>query len=50
MFAMVIDRLTERATQESVWTMMFADDTMICSDLREWVEESQERRHALEKR
>lgn len=32
MFAVVIDRLTERATQES---LMFADDTVICSDRRE---------------
>lgn len=50
MFAMVIDRLTERATRESLWTTMFADDTVICSELRERVEESQERRHGVEKR
>ncbi|KAK3510541.1 hypothetical protein QTP70_009875 [Hemibagrus guttatus] len=51
LFAMVMDQLSEEVKQESPWTMMFADDIVICSESREQVEESLERwRFALEKR
>ena len=43
MFAMVMDRLTNEVRQESLWTMMFADDILICSESREQVEENLER-------
>ncbi|KAK3521777.1 hypothetical protein QTP70_018302 [Hemibagrus guttatus] len=42
LFAMVIDQLSEEVRQESPWTMMFADDIVICSENREQVEESLE--------
>ncbi|KAK3536593.1 hypothetical protein QTP86_013788, partial [Hemibagrus guttatus] len=35
LFAMVIDQLSEEVRQESPWTMMFADDIVICSESRE---------------
>ncbi|KAK3523471.1 hypothetical protein QTP86_033592 [Hemibagrus guttatus] len=51
LFAMVMDQLSEEVRQESPWTMMFADDIMICSESREQVEENLERwRFALERR
>ena len=51
LFAMVMDRLTDEVRQESPWTMMFADDIVICSESREQVEEKLERwRFALERR
>ncbi|KAJ8375265.1 hypothetical protein SKAU_G00058450 [Synaphobranchus kaupii] len=51
LFAMVMDRLTDKVRQESPWTMMFADDIVICSESREQVEESLEKwRYALERR
>ncbi|KAG2458644.1 RTBS polymerase, partial [Polypterus senegalus] len=51
LFAMVMDSLTDKIRQESSWTMMFADDIVICSDSREQVEETLERwRYALERR
>ncbi|KAK3514152.1 hypothetical protein QTP70_005083 [Hemibagrus guttatus] len=51
LFAMVMDRLSEEVRQESPWTMMFADDIVICSESREQVEENLERwRFALERR
>ena len=51
MFAMVMDRLTDEVRQESLWTMMFADDIVICSETMEQVEEKLERwRFALERR
>ncbi|KAK3550029.1 hypothetical protein QTP86_018652 [Hemibagrus guttatus] len=51
MFAIVIDQLSEEVRQESPWTMMFADDIVICSESREQVEENLERwRFALERR
>ncbi|KAK3513968.1 hypothetical protein QTP70_000169, partial [Hemibagrus guttatus] len=43
LFAMVMDQLSEEVRQESPWTMMFADDIVICSESREQVEESLER-------
>ncbi|KAK3551898.1 hypothetical protein QTP70_031558 [Hemibagrus guttatus] len=51
LFAMVMDQLSEEVRQESTWTMMFADDIVICSESREQVEENLERwRFALERR
>ncbi|KAK3514486.1 hypothetical protein QTP70_018684 [Hemibagrus guttatus] len=48
---MVMDQLSEEVRQESPWTMMFADDIVICSESREQVEENLERwRFALERR
>uniref|UniRef100_A0A3B4CLA2 ribonuclease H n=1 Tax=Pygocentrus nattereri TaxID=42514 RepID=A0A3B4CLA2_PYGNA len=51
LFAMVMDRLTDEVRQEAPWTMMFADDIVICGESREQVEENLERwRFALERR
>ncbi|KAK3569374.1 hypothetical protein QTP86_026885, partial [Hemibagrus guttatus] len=51
LFATVMDQLSEEVRQESPWTMMFADDIVICSERREQVEENLERwRFALERR
>ncbi|KAK3524132.1 hypothetical protein QTP70_018031, partial [Hemibagrus guttatus] len=51
LFAMVMDQLSEEVRQESPWTMMFADDIVICSESREQMEENLERwRFALERR
>ncbi|KAK3512874.1 hypothetical protein QTP70_028943 [Hemibagrus guttatus] len=51
LFAMVMDQLSEKVRQESPWTMMFADDIVICSKSREQAEENLERwRFALERR
>ncbi|KAK3548003.1 hypothetical protein QTP70_001912 [Hemibagrus guttatus] len=51
MFAIVMDQLSEEVRQESPWTMMFADDIVICSESREQMEENLERwRFALERR
>ncbi|KAK3506129.1 hypothetical protein QTP70_002328 [Hemibagrus guttatus] len=49
LFAIVMDQLSEEVRQESPWTMMFADDIVICSESREQVEESLWR-FALERR
>ena len=43
LFAMVMDRLTNEVGQEYPWTMMFADDIVICSESREQIEEKLER-------
>ncbi|KAK3556506.1 hypothetical protein QTP70_008302 [Hemibagrus guttatus] len=49
--AVVMDQLSEEVRQESPWTMMFADDIVICSESREQVEENLERwRFTLERR
>ncbi|KAK3510396.1 hypothetical protein QTP70_005869 [Hemibagrus guttatus] len=51
LFAMVMDQLSEEVRQESPWTMMLADDTVIFNESREQVEENLERwRFALERR
>ncbi|KAK3520002.1 hypothetical protein QTP70_010838 [Hemibagrus guttatus] len=51
LFAIVMDQLSQKVRQESPWTMMFADDIVICSESREQVEENLERwRFALERR
>ncbi|KAK3516059.1 hypothetical protein QTP70_004014 [Hemibagrus guttatus] len=50
LFAIVMDQLSEEVRQESPWTMMFADDIVICSESREQVEVNLERwRFALER-
>ncbi|KAK3532456.1 hypothetical protein QTP86_018454, partial [Hemibagrus guttatus] len=51
LFAIVMDQLSEEVRQESPWTMMFADDIVICSESREQVKENPERwRFALKRR
>ncbi|MCJ8733950.1 hypothetical protein PDJAM_G00229570 [Pangasius djambal] len=51
LFAMVMDQLSEEVRQESPYTMMFADDIVICSESKEQVEVNLERwRFALERR
>ncbi|KAK3521075.1 hypothetical protein QTP86_006999 [Hemibagrus guttatus] len=51
LFSIVMDQLSEEVRQESPWTIMFADDIVICSESREQVEENLERwRFALERR
>ncbi|KAK3566282.1 hypothetical protein QTP86_030576 [Hemibagrus guttatus] len=51
LFAIVMDQLSEEVRQESPWTMMFADDIVICSESREQLEENLKRwRFALERR
>ena len=32
LFAMVMDRITDDIREEAPWTMMFADDIVICSE------------------
>ena len=51
LFAMVMDRMTDDISEEAPWTMMFADDIVICSESKEQVEEKLESwRYALERR
>lgn len=51
LFAMVMYRLTNEVKQESQWTIMLTDDTVICGESREQVIKSPDRcRYALEKR
>ena len=51
LFAMVMDCLTEDVRSEAPWTMMFADDVVICAERQEEVEERLERwRRTLEDR
>ena len=51
LFVMVMDCLTEDVRSEAPWTMMFADDVVICAERQEEVEERLERwRRALEDR
>ncbi|KAF7708178.1 hypothetical protein HF521_017235, partial [Silurus meridionalis] len=51
LFAVVMDRLTDKFRQESPWTMMFVDDIVICGESSEQVEKSLERwRYMLERR
>ena len=38
LFAVIMDRLTEEVRRESPWTMLFADDIVICEETREEVE------------
>ena len=51
LFAMMMDRMTNEIREEAPWTMMFADDIVICSESKEQVEEKLESwRYALERR
>ena len=51
LFAMMMDRMTDEIREEAQWTMMFADDIVICSESKEQVEEKLESwRYALERR
>ncbi|KAK3574509.1 hypothetical protein QTP86_008554 [Hemibagrus guttatus] len=51
LFAIMMDQLSEEVRQESPWTIMFADDIVVCSESREQVEENLERwRFALERK
>ena len=42
LFAMMMDRMTDEIREEAPWTMMFADDIVICSESKEQVEEKLE--------
>ena len=51
LFAMVMDRMTDDIREEAPWTMMFADDIVICSESKERLGEKLESwRYALERR
>ena len=51
LFAMVIGRMTDEIREEAPWTMMFANDIVICSESKEQVEEKLESWiYALERR
>ena len=51
LFAVIMDRLTDEVRREPPWTMLFADDIVICKKTREEVERRLESwRYALERR
>ena len=51
LFAVIMDRLTDEVRRQPPWTMLFADDILICEETREEVEQRLEsRRCALERR
>ena len=51
LFAVITDRLTDEVRTELPWTMLFADDIVICKETREEVERRLESwRYALERR
>lgn len=51
MYTVVIESLTDEVRQESMWTVMFTDDLMVCSESRELMEQNlQEWRYALARR
>ena len=51
LFAVIMDRLTDEVRREPPWTMLFADDIVICEETREEVERRlQSWRYALERR
>ena len=39
LFAVIMDRLSDKVKRELPWTMLFADDIMICKETREEVEQ-----------
>ena len=50
LFAVILDRLTDEVRREPPWTMLFADDIVICEETREKVERRLESwRYALER-
>ena len=51
LFAVIMDRLTDEVRREPPWTMLFADDIVICEETREEVERRLESwRYALKRR
>ena len=51
LFAVIMDRLTDEVRREPPWTMLFADDIVICEETREEMEWRLESwRYALERR
>ena len=51
LFAVIMDRLTDEVRRELPWTMLFADDIVICEETREEVEQRLESwRYAFERR
>ena len=51
LFAVIMDRLTDDERREPPWTMLFADDIVICQETKEEVEQRLECwRYALERR
>ena len=51
LFAVIMDRLTDEVRREPPWTMLFANDIVICEETREAVEQRLESwRYALERR
>ena len=51
LFAVIMDRLTDDVRREPPWTMVFADDIVICKETREEVERRLESwKYALERR
>ena len=51
LFAVIMDRLTDEVRREPPWTMLFADDIVICKETREEAEQRLECwRYALERR
>ena len=51
LFAVIMDRLTDEVRREPPWTMLFADDIVICEETREEMERRLESwRYALERR
>ena len=48
LFAVIMDRLTNEVRRESPWTMLFADDIVICKETRKEMDRRLESwRHAL---
>ena len=51
LFAVIMDRLTDEVRRETSWTILLADDIVICEETREEVERRLESwGHALERR
>ena len=51
LFAVIMDRLTDKVRKEPPWTMLFADDIVICEETRKVVERTLEScKYALERR
>ena len=51
LFAVIMDRLTDKVRREPPWTMLFSDDIVICEETREEVERRLESwKYALERR